>query len=152
MAVNGTHDTGEEFKQKSIFRQDAIGTRPTTVEVGLYNDATDALAESDDVGAITTEPTTGNYTRQTLSLDTSDLSLSVDGAGDLSVEGTVSFDVTDTGETVDAYFLTVSFESDVVNSETTVNDHLLVSATFNGGSEDLSNSSAIDVTISDTLS
>jgi hypothetical protein len=152
MAVNGTHDTGEEFKQKSIFRQDAIGTRPTTVEVGLYNDATDALGEVDDVGAITTEPTTGNYTRQTLSLDTSDLSLSVDGAGDLAVDGTVSFDVTDTGETVDAYFLTVSFQSDVVNSETAANEHLLVSATFNGGSEDLSNSSAIDVTISDTLS
>jgi hypothetical protein len=149
MAVNGTHDVGEEFKQKSIFRTDLI-TRPGTLEVLLYNDATDNLGEASDVGDITTEPTTGNYTRQTLSFDSGDLSLSVDGSGDLQVDGGVTFDTLDTGDTVDGYALVASFQSDVVNSETGANNHIIASATF--GTTDLSNFSDITVNFQDTLS
>jgi len=149
MAVNGTHDVGEEFKQKSIFRTDLI-TRPGTLEVLLYNDATDNLGEASDVGDITTEPTTGNYTRQTLSFDSGDLSLSVDGSGDLQVDGGVTFDTLDTGDTVDGYALVASFQSDVVNSETGANNHIIASATF--GTTDLSNFSDVTVNFQDTLS
>lgn len=149
MAVNGTHDVGEEFKQKSIYRQDLI-SRPATLEVLLYNDATDSLSESSDVGDITTEPTTGNYARQTLSFDSSDLTLSVDGSADLQADGSVTFDTLDTGDTVDGYALVVSFQSDVVNSETSSNPHILGSATF--GTTDLSNFSDVTVNFQDSLS
>lgn len=150
MAVNGTHDTGEEWKQKVLYRQDLIAARDTSISVGLYNDATDALSESNDVGDITTEPTTGNYAQQTLTLDSTDVSLSVNGSGDLKAEGTVTFDVTDTGETVDGFYVVVTFQSDVVNAESAENDHLLISATF--GTTDLSNYTSIDVNVEDTLS
>lgn len=150
MAVNGTHDVGEEFKQKSIYRQDLIGSRSTSLTVGLYNDSTDSLSESDDIAAITTEPTTGNYSRQTLSLDSGDLTLSQDGSSDLQTEGTVTFDVSDTGETVDGFFVIVSFQSDVVNAEGSANDHILLSGTF--GTTDLTNFISIDVTVQDVLS
>ena len=149
MAVNGTHDTGEEWKQKVIYRQDLIGTRDASVEVGLYEDATDSLSDSDDVGVISTEPTSGNYARQTFTLDSTDISLSVDGSGNLKVSGTVTFDTIDTTETVDGYFVVVTFQSDVVNSESGENDHLLISATF--GTENLSDYSSFDVTVEDTL-
>jgi len=149
MAVNGTHDVGEEWKQKVLYRQDLIGSRDTTLTVGLYNDATDALSDSDDVGAITSEPTSGNYARQTLSTDTTDLSLSVNASTNVQADGTVTFDVTDTGETVDGFFVLVAFQSDVVNAETSQNDHILISATF--GTEDLSQYSSFDVTVQDAL-
>jgi len=149
MAVNGTHDTGEEWKQKVLYRQDLINSRDASIDVGLYNDATDALSDSDDIAAITTEPTTGNYSRKSLGLDSTDINLSVDANGDLKADGTVTFDVTDTGETVDGFFAVVNFQSDIVNAETSQNDHLLVSATF--GSTDLSNFTSIDVTVEDTL-
>lgn len=149
MAVNGTHDVGEEWKQKTIYRQDQIGSRATTIDVGLYNDSTDSLSDSDDIGAITSEPTQGNYARQSLSLDGGDFSLSVNGNGNVEISGTVSFDVTDTGETVDGFFAVVSFKSDVVNSEGSVNDHIVLSGTF--GTEDLTDYSSVDVTIQDAL-
>ena len=149
MAVNGTHDVGEEFKQKSIFRQDTL-TRPGTLEVLLYNDSTDNLSESSDVGDVTTEPTAGNYTRQTVNFDTWDLTLSVDGSGDLQADGSVTFDTLDTGNTVDGYALVASFQSDVVNAEAGANDHIIASATF--GTTDLSNFSDVTVNFQDTLS
>jgi hypothetical protein len=150
MAVNGTHDYGEEWKQKNIFRQDTISTRNSSLTVGLYNDNSDSLGEASDVSDITSEPSSGEYAPQTLSLDSSDLSLSVDGSGNLQVEGTVTFQLLDTGATVDGYFITTSFQSDIVNSESSENEHIVISGTF--GTEDLSQYSEIDVTIQDTLS
>jgi len=149
MAVNGTHDAGEEFKQKSIYRADTL-TRPTTLDVLLYNDSTDDLGEASDIGDITSEPAAGNYTRQSVSFDSTDLSLSVDGSGNLKVEGSVTFDTLDTGDTVDGYALVASFTSDVVNAETGSNDHIIASATF--GTTDLSNFSDVTVNFQDVLS
>jgi hypothetical protein len=151
MAVNGTHNTGEEWKQKSIFRQDTVGARAADITVHLYNDSMNPLSESSDWAAVNGEPTDGNYAAQTLSLDSTDLSMTV-SSGDLVVSGTVSYDVLDTGETVDGWVATVDFKSDVVNAESSVNKHILASATFNGGQEDMSNYSSFDVTIQDTLS
>ena len=149
MAVNGTHDTGEEWKQKAIFRQDLIASRDTTLTVGLYNDSTDALSDSSDIGDITSEPASGNYARQSVTLDSSDISLSLDGSNNIQASGSVTFDLLDTGETVDGYFILVTFQSDIVNNESTENDHLLASATF--GERDLSEFSELTVNFNDTL-
>ena len=149
MAVDGTHDVGEEFKQKSIYRADTL-SRPTTLDVLLYNDSTDNLSESSDIADITSEPSAGNYTRQSVSFDSSDLSLSVDGSSNLQVEGSVTFDTLDTGDTVDGYALVASFTSDVLNAETGSNDHIIASSTF--GTTDLSNFSDVTVNFQDVLS
>ena len=149
MAVDGTHDTGEEWKQKVIFRQDLITARDTTLTIGLYNDSTNTLSDSSDIGDITSEPTSGNYAQQTVTLDSTDISLSLDGSNNIQAEGSVTFDLLDTGETVDGYFILVNFQSDIVNAESTENDHILASATF--GTRDLSEFSDLTVNFDDTL-
>lgn len=126
MTATGYHDTGEEFAHKATYRTDLL-TRPASVDILLYNDATDSLTDSSDVGAITTEPAGPAYSRQTVSLDSTDVSLSQSG-GDLRAEAAVSFDTSDSSQTIDAFAVVVSFQSDVVNNESSANDHLLTSA------------------------
>jgi hypothetical protein len=132
MTATGYHDVGEEFIQKTSYRQDNIGTRPASVDVLLFNDGTDALSDSSDVGDITTEPSSGNYSRQTVTLDDADVSLSQTG-GNIEASASVSFDTTNSTQTVDAYAVVVNFTSDIVNSEGSPNDHLLTSSEFNSG-------------------
>ena len=145
MVSEGYHDTGEEWAQKLAFRQDTI-TRETTVEVLLYDDDTDALTDADDVGDITTEPTDGNYTRQTFTLDSPDVELSVVD-GQLLAEATVTFDLADTTGTVNASGTVVDFQSDIVNAETEPNPHLLYTATLDIGSQDLSNFTELETNV-----
>jgi len=141
----GLSDYGEEWEHKFAFRQDLLGTRDTTVEVLLFDDSTDSLTDSSDVGDITTEPTDGNYARQTFTLDSSDVTLSVNN-GDLRAEATVTFDVDGTTGTVDASACVVDFQSDIVNSEAGQNPHHIYSATLDIGSQNLSNFTSIEVT------
>jgi hypothetical protein len=144
MVSQGYHNVGEEWAHKNAFRQDLI-TRDTTVEVLLYDDSTDSLTDASDVGDITTEPTDGNYTRQTFTLDSTDLTLSTSGS-DIRASATVSFDVADTTGTVNASGVVVDFQSDVVNSETAQNPHLLYTGTLDIGSIELDNFTALQVT------
>lgn len=144
MTSTGYSDYGEEWAHKYSFRQDLI-TRDTTIEVLLYDDSTDSLTDSSDVGDITTEPTDGNYTRQTFTLDSTDVTLTQD-AGEVRAAATVTFDVDGTTGTVDAAAAVVSFQSDVVNSEGAQNPHHIYSATLDIGSQDLSNFTSIEVT------
>ena len=144
MASTGYTDVGEEFSQKWTFRQDTI-SRDTTLEILIYDDSTDNIGDSDDIGAITTEPTDGNYSRQTVMLDSSDVSLSV-VSGDLRAEFEVTFDLTNTTGTADAWGAVVDFQSDVVNSEGAQNPHLITTADFDTGSSNLSNLTSLEVT------
>jgi hypothetical protein len=73
------------------------------------------------------------------------VSLSTSG-GDLRAEATVVFDVDGSTETVDASAAVVSFQSDIVNAETTQNPHHIFSASLDIGSQDLSNFTSIEVT------
>jgi len=145
MVSTGYTDLGEEWAQKSAWRQDLI-TRDTTVEVLVFDDATDTTSDTSDVGDITTEPTDGNYTRQTVTLDSADVTLSID-AGDLRASATVTFDMDGTTGTADAWGAVVDFQSDIVNAEGAQNPHLISTATFDEGSQDLSNFTSLDVTI-----
>jgi len=145
MVSDGYHDVGEEWAQKTTYRQDLI-TRDTTIEILLYDDSTDALTDSSDIGDINTEPTDGNYTRQTVTLDSSDLTFSVVD-GDLRAEAMLSFDVENTTGTVDAWGAVVDFQSDVVNAEGAQNPHLIATALFLDGSRDLSNYLTFDLDV-----
>lgn len=144
MVSQGLSDFGEEWEHKWAFRQDLI-TRDATVEVLLYDDSTDALTDASDVGDVTTEPTDGNYTRQTFTLDSGDVSVTRP-AGDIRVEATVTFDVADTTGTVDASMCVVDFQSDVVNGETGPNPHHIYSGTLDIGSVDLAQFTSLEVT------
>lgn len=120
------HDTGEEYYQDKLSGE--------TFDVGLYNDATDALTDSEDLGDITTEPSDGNYARQAgVAFSSSDIS----GDWALTNDSQVSFDVTNTTGTVDSYFIVVNYQSDD-KSDGGATDHLLVTGALSQ-SYDLSN-------------
>lgn len=145
MVSTGYSNVGEEWAHKLAFRQDQI-TRDTTLEVLLYDDSTDSLDDTSDIGDVTTEPNDGNYARQTVTLDSADVSLSV-SSGDLRAEYTVTFDVTNTTGTVDASGVVTDFQSDVVNSESSQNSHLITTSTLDIGSQDLSNFNNLETTV-----
>ena len=145
MVSSGYHETGAEWAHKFAFRQDTI-TRDDTIEVLLYDDSVDELDDTSDVGDITTEPTDGDYARQTFTLDDEDVDLSfVDGQ--LRAEATVVFNVTDTTGEVDATQTIVDFQSDVVNDESEANPHFLYSATLDFGTADLSQFDNLQTTV-----
>jgi len=143
------HDTGEEWTQKVRYRQDLIGSRDTQIEVGLYDDSTDSLLDASDVGDITTEPTDGNYARQKPQLDSTDIGLSYTN-GNVVADLSVTFDLTNTTGSADSIFVVINFQSDVVKSETSQNDHLLFTAQLGTGSIDLSAESSYTVDLTDT--
>lgn len=142
MTSTGYHDTGEEWAQKWQFRQDLIA-RSTTISVLLYNDDTDVdgdgvsdgdqLGDADDLGAITTEPTGSAYARQTIGLDSTDISFS-----GTTAEFTVTYDTSDSSVTVDAYAVIVTFDA---TGDGAANDHLLLSDEL----EDASGTVALDL-------
>lgn len=123
--------------QKSSFRTDQI-TRPASVTIGLFNDSTDALADGDNYSNITTEPSDGNYVAQSASLDSSDVTVSLNSGNVRIVYAEQTFDMTNTTGTVDAYYVTGSFQSDVVNSQTSANQNLIFTGDLSQ-SYDLSN-------------
>lgn len=116
------HDTGEEFVIDTVFRQDTL-SRPTSLDVGLFNDSTDSLSDGSDVGDISTEPSGGSYARQSATLDGSDFT-QADSSGDWQVTiADQTFDTSDSSQDVDAYFIVVSFQSDDTG-DTSTTDHL----------------------------
>lgn len=144
MVSTGYTNVGEEWSQKLSYRQDLI-TRDTTLEVLLFDDSTDTASDTSDIGDITTEPNDGNYTRETVTLDSADVTLTVSG-GDLRAEFVVTFDVDGTTGSVDAWGAVVDFQSDVVNAESTQNPHLITTATLDAGAQDLTNFTSLDLT------
>ena len=84
-------DLGEEYMIKNNL--DTI-----SVDVGLYNDSTDSISDTDDLAAITSEPSDGNYVQQTgEALSASDIS----GNWGVDNDSVITFDVTNTTGTVD---------------------------------------------------
>lgn len=91
-----------------------------SVSILLYDDSTDNIGDTDDLSAITTEPSDGNYSRQsaTLTFAVKDS----DGAAVTSAQ--VSFDVTDTTGDVDSYGIVANFQSSTAG-DSSAQDHLV---------------------------
>jgi hypothetical protein len=118
------HDTGEEFVLDYLFADSS--TKPATLTIGLYNDSTDQLTDSSDLGDITSEPATGNYVRQSIDFDGSATGFGTadnSGSWEATNEQTVIFDVETTTETVDSYFVIINYQSDD-EGDTAAADHL----------------------------
>lgn len=113
-------DIGEEYLMDILAGNE---TPVSSIEIGLYN-SSDALAETNDVGDITTEPTGASYARKSASLP-SDVSVSID-AGDykMAMTATKTFDTSDSSVSVDQYFVVVNFDSDEASDGGTATDHL----------------------------
>jgi len=112
-------DLGEEYLIKN-------GLDGATVNVGLYNDATDALSDTSDVGNISTEPQNGNYAQQSVSFTAADLG----GNWGVDNDTVFSFDFSDVvkggadDQDVDTAFVTISFQA-ADTSDTSSNTHLI---------------------------
>lgn len=143
------HDVGEEFERKLVFTGSA--SKPTNLGVGMYHDGEvsgdttngDNLTDSADVGDITTEPSGGNYARQTVAFDGTRFSVAQNTNGDweATTDSNVVFDTTNTTGTVDAYFVTVDWDQ---NADGTVETHLYFTGNLSQ-TRDLSNYTEISV-------
>jgi hypothetical protein len=112
--VNLITNVGEEY----LYENNADGE---TVKVGLYEDATDALGETDNLSAVTTEPAGSAYSRQS---DTVTTRLSAGEYG-FDNDNQISFDVSDSNASVDAAFVVVNFQSDSVAGDGSASDNLI---------------------------
>lgn len=97
------HDQGEQLILNAAF-----GSR--TVDVGLYNDSTDALSDSATYSSITTEPTGASYAVQSVTGPTISLN---SGTSELDL-GNLSFDVSDSTVSVDAVYVRDSSTGDLI--------------------------------------
>lgn len=116
MTKDLTTDLGEEL----IVKQGLDGL---TVTVGLYDDSVDSLTDGSDVTGISSEPGTGAYSRQSVTLSAADLS------GDWGVDNDslFSFDFSDTttSKDVDCAFLVYNFAAEDTSDGGTATDHLI---------------------------
>jgi hypothetical protein len=112
-------DLGEEY----IIKNNLDGS---TVDVGLYDDSIDQISDTDDLAAVTTEPSSGNYTRQSnVTLEQGDFS------GDHGVDNTnkVTFDVSGTSGDVDSYFFEVTFQAEDTG-DSSAQEHLILTGSL----------------------
>jgi len=124
-------DLGEEYTIKNAIN--------ATFTVGLYNDSTDAISDANDLADITTEPSDGNYARQSAAFNAADIS------GDWGIQNgsTITFDVTNTTGTVDSYFIVVNFQA-TDTGDGSATDHLFATGSLSQ-SYDLSNITSFEI-------
>lgn len=112
-------DLGEEWMIKN-------NLDTASVDVGLYDDSSDSISDSDDVSDITTEPSDGNYTRQE---DESVSASDIDGDWGVDNDDTITFDVSGTDGDVDSYFFVANFEAEDTGDGSST-DHLVVTGSL----------------------
>lgn len=119
--ATGVVNTGEELLQKLAAQKVSI----SSMSVGLFNDSTDSISDANDIGDITTEPSGGSYAQQSFSLP-GDVTLIENASTNVQWDvADQTFDISDSTQTVDSWFVVASFTSDVINSESGDNTHLI---------------------------
>jgi len=146
MAIH-VHNTGEEYETK--VQNDEVAT-VTSVDVGLFHDGAvsgdttsgDDLADSDDIGAITTEPSGSAYGRSTQSIGTDFEVVQSGGDWQLQTLNQLSFDLSDDGSgTLDAYLVVISAQ---LAGDSSATDHLWFTGQLSTD-YDLSQTNGIDI-------
>lgn len=92
-------DLGEEYAVKN-------GLVGSGFVIGLYNDNTDAIQDNEDLAGITTQPTGAAYDYQPAVLEAAD-----DGDWHGRANAEITFDTSNSNETVDSYFIAKSFQA-----------------------------------------
>jgi hypothetical protein len=131
-------DLGEEYTIKN-------NLDTATFDVGIYDDASagatgDAVSDTSDLAALTTEPSDGNYARQSEAVSASDLS----GNWGVDTDTDTVFDLTNTTGAADSWFVEVNFTA-VDTSDGAGTDHLLCTGAL---SQEYDLSSLTQLTIS----
>jgi len=120
-------DTGEEY----VLKNDTDGD---TFIIGLFNANQDNLSDSDDIGNITSEPNGQSYNRQTSSFSAVEVNNNINNTTVLADWVTtndtqIEFDVSDSTNTVNSYFIAKSFQS-ADKGDTSPELHLIIAAPF----------------------
>lgn len=114
MGLGELHVYGEELVQKLSWRDDLI-TRPTQLTIGLFDSTQLTVDDNTDINDITgagAEPSNGNYTRQTVSIDSSDVAISKNSDGNWEIDlADQVFDTDSTTGMVNSYFVAAPFTS-----------------------------------------
>lgn len=105
-------EAGELFMQRSSWRTDQI-TRPSSITLGLHDDSTDTIADTDALPGNLTKPDGGSYSDNTLSLDGTDIDVSQNGSSNWEMTNGAeqSFDTSDSSNTADSYFYLANFDA-----------------------------------------
>lgn len=127
------NDIGEELLMKN-------NMEGLSHDAGLYNDSTDAISDTDDLAAITTEPSGAAYARQTDTYSVSDIS----GNWGFDNDSKLTYDVSDSSQTVDGSFLVHNFASTDAGDGGTATDHLIATAALSQ-SRDLSQIDTLEI-------
>lgn len=135
--ANFITDIGEE-----LFVENDLGS--ITLKVGVYDDSTDTLSETSTLSDITTEPSGASYARQSSAVTSKQIS------GDFGIDNDskLSFDVSDSSQTVDHGFYVVNFQSDTVSGDGSATDHLVAVGPLDQ-SRDLSQIDTLDFAAND---
>lgn len=112
--ANELTNVGEEYLVENAANGESV-------VVLLFNNATDALTESDNLAQITTEPTGAAYARQSTLVAT----LQISGDFGFDNDSQLSFDVSDSSVTVDHAGFVVNFQSDTVAGDAGAVDNLI---------------------------
>lgn len=121
--ATGLSRYGEEFFLDYVFTDGAV--RPATIDIGLYDDTTDLLSETDDLNAITTEPVGASYARQSASFPGDFTNSFSSATGNWQTEAAnQTFDTSDSSITVNAYFTIINFVSDQAGDSSAGDDHI----------------------------
>lgn len=125
-------DLGEEYTIKTNL--DGV-----SLDVGLYNDGTDAITDTEDLADITTEPGGSAYARQTDTFTAADLS----GDWGIDNDSQLSFDTSDSSQTVDSYFIVANFTA-ADTGDGSATDHLIITGALSQ-SRDLSQIDTLNI-------
>lgn len=112
-------DLGEEW----LLKTDVSGV--ASITLGLYNDSTDSITDTEDLSDITTEPSGGSYARQTTEISVSDIS----GDWGFDNDNQESFDTSDSSQSVDSYFYVANFQA-VDTGDGAATDHLIATGSL----------------------
>lgn len=115
--ANELFQTGEEFAIRGIVQDSGLSFNPN-LEISLYNQSVDALNDASDSGEITTEPSGSNYSRETIELDSVEITTSQNDNSNYQFEFEDQALITDDStQDVDAYIVFVTFESELKDDE-----------------------------------
>jgi len=128
---------GEEY----LIENNAQGA---TVKVALYDDTTDGISDSSTLSDITTEPGGASYERQSSSVTTRQIGSDFGFDNDSKL----SFDTSDSSNTVDTAAFIINFNSDSVAGDSSPTDHLIGVADLSQ-SRDLSQIDIVEVASGD---
>jgi len=135
--ANELTNIGEEYVVEN-------NTNGATVTITTFNNSTDSLSESSTLSSITTEPAGAAYARQSSTVTT----LQIGSDFGFDNDSQLSFDVSDSSQTVDHAAVIVNFQSDTVAGDGSANDNLIGYAALSQ-SRDLSQIDTLNIPAGD---